>query len=114
MTEFLNEIEQALADLLQAGFSTGGPAVPRMEQLARQCEDRGLHTGARLLGEIGAALSARAHALEKEDLPLAAAVCRAVCYVGLCREKLQEDVIAERWLERTAAGADRRKTGGTL
>ena len=31
------------------------------------------------------------------DLPLAAAVCRTVRYIQLCREKLQEEQIAKRW-----------------
>ena len=98
MTELLDDMELALADLMQSGFSTGGPAAAkRMHNLSLACEDRGLHTGGALLSEIETALTARPHALEKDDLPLAAAVCRAVRYIQLCREKLQEEQIIQRW-----------------
>ena len=98
MTELLNDMELALTDLMQSGFSTGGPdAAKRMHNLSLSCEDLGLHTGGALMSEIEGALTARAHAVEKDDLPLAAAVCRAVQYILLCREKLQEEEIIQRW-----------------
>ena len=98
MTELLDDMELALTDLMQSGFSTGGPvAAKRMHNLSLMCEDRGLHTGGALLSEIEKALDSRSHALEKDDLPLAAAVCRTVRYIQLCREKLQEEQITQRW-----------------
>ena len=98
MTELLDDMELALTDLMQSGFSTGGPtAAKRMHDLSLACEERGLHTGGALLSEIEEALTARSHAMEKDDLPLAAAVCRAVRYIQLCREKLQDEQILQRW-----------------
>ena len=98
MTELLDEMELALTDLMQSGFSTGGEAAAkRMHNLSLACEDRGLHTGGTLLSEIERALVARSHAVEKDDLSLAAAVCRTVRYIRLCREKLQEEQIIQRW-----------------
>ena len=98
MTELLDDMELALTDLMQSGFSTGGEAAAkRMHDLALACEDRGLHTGGTLLSEIERVLAARPHAVEKDDLSLAAAVCRAVRYIQLCREKSQEEQIIERW-----------------
>lgn len=98
MTELLDDMELTLTDLMQSGFSTGGPtAAKRLRSLSLACEERGLHTGGALLSEIEQALTSRSHAVEKDDLPLAAAVCRAVRYIGLCREKLQEEQILQRW-----------------
>ena len=96
MTELLNEMETALTDLLQTGFATwdGGG---RFEKLAEECESRGLHTGAAMMGHIGQLLNLRAHSLEKHDDSLAVEVCRTVRYIALCREKDQEDAILARW-----------------
>lgn len=99
MTELLDDVELALTDLMQSGFSTGGPAAQRLGPLARRCEDRGLHTGSSLLAELERALTARSHTEQKNDLPLAEAVCRAERYIQLCREKLQEEQIIQRWQE---------------
>ena len=98
VTELLDDMELALTDLMQSGFSTGGPdAAKRMHNLSLACEDRGLHTGGALLSEIERALASRSHAVEKDDLTLAEAVCRAARYIQLCREKLQEEQIIRRW-----------------
>lgn len=98
MTELLDELELALADLMQSGFSTGGAAAAqRLGTLSRRCEDCGLHTGGALLSQLERALTARSHTVQKSDLPLAAAVCRAARYIQLCREKLQEEQIEQRW-----------------
>ena len=98
MTELLDDMELALTDLMQSGFSTGGPAAAgRIHNLSLACESRGLHTGGTLLAEIEQALASRSHAVEKDDLPLAAAICRAARYIQLCREKLQEEQITQRW-----------------
>lgn len=100
VTELLDDMELALTDLMQSGFSTGGPAAARrLQALALLCEGRGLHTGGTLLSDIQRALSARSHRVEKNDLPLAASVCRAARYIQLCREKLQEEQIVQRWQE---------------
>ena len=98
MMELFDDMELALTDLIQSGFSTGGPAAAkRLHNLSLACEDQGLHTGGRLLAEIEQSLTARSHAVEKDDLPLAAAVCRTVRYIQLCREKMQEEQIVQRW-----------------
>lgn len=100
MTELLDDMELALTDLMQSGFSTGGPvAAGRLRTLAAACEDCGLHTGGVLLLRLEQNLTARSHSLEKDDLPLAAAVCRAVRYIQLCRERLEEEQITRRWQE---------------
>lgn len=98
MTELLDDMELALTDLMQSGFSTGSPAaVRRLGALAQLCEDRGLHTGSALLSQLERALAARSHQAKKDDLPLAEGVCRAERYIQLCREKLQEEQIVQRW-----------------
>lgn len=98
VTELLDDMELALTDLIQSGFSTGGPAAAqRLRALAQLCEDRGLHTGSALLSRLERALTARSHRVEKDDLPLAEAVCRTERYIQLCREKLQEEQIIQRW-----------------
>ena len=98
MTELLDDMELALTDLMQSGFFTGGSAAAkRLHNLSLACEEHGLHTGRALLSEIEQALTSRSHAVEKDDLPLAATVCRTVRYIQLCREKLQEEQIIRRW-----------------
>ena len=98
MTELIQELQLALTELLQSGLDTGGPAAaPRLHTLAARCEELGLHTGASLLTQGEEALAARAHTMEKDDLPLAALLCRTARYLELCREKLQEESITLRW-----------------
>ena len=98
MTELIQEVQLALTELLQSGLDTGGPAAaPRLHTLAARCEELGLHTGASLLTQGEEALAARAHTMEKDDLPLAALLCRTARYLELCREKLQEEAITLRW-----------------
>ncbi len=106
MNECLNEVEQALADLLRSGLNTAAPAAAeRLRDLAGQCEAAGLHTGAALLGELAAQLAARAHALDKDDLPLTETLCRLARYCELCAEKEQEESILRRWREQQTGGA---------
>lgn len=98
MTELIQEVQLALTELLQSGLDTGGPAAaPQLHALAARCEELGLHTGASLLTQGEEALAARAHTMEKDDLPLAALLCRTARYLELCREKLQEESITLRW-----------------
>lgn len=96
MTDLLNEMEMALTDLLQSGLATWGDGA-RFQKLAENCEAHGLHTGASLMSQIAEQFNSRVHALEKDDLPLAAVVFRTVRYIALCREKCQEDMIQTRW-----------------
>ena len=43
MKELLQEIQQALADLLRSGLDAAGPtAADRLRRLADRCEDTGL------------------------------------------------------------------------
>lgn len=96
MTDLFDEMETALTDLMQSGLATWGDPG-RFGKLAESCEAHGLHTGAALMNQIEELLTTRAHGLEKDDLPLAAVICRAVRYIALCREKSQEDRILARW-----------------
>lgn len=98
MTELFDEIECVLADLLQSGMDTGAAfTAQRLVSLTDRCEDLGLHTGSAILTELRKTLEARSHQLEKENVSAAAAVCRMTRYVGLCRERLQEEAISDRW-----------------
>ena len=96
MTDLLNEMEAVLTDLLQTGLSTWGGGQ-RFQKLAGECEACGLHTGAAMMTRIAQLLNARNHTTHKDDLTLAASVCRTVRYITLCREKNQEDAILARW-----------------
>lgn len=100
MRDLLNDLELALTDLMQTGAATAGPeTVRRMETLSEKSEGAGLHTGGTLFGEIARLLRDRGHTMEKSDRELTAAVCRAVRYIELCRERMTEDDIRARWQE---------------
>ena len=106
MKELLQEIQQALADLLRSGLDAAGPtAADRLRRLADRCEDTGLHTGAALLTQLAGQLEARAHAIHKNDLPLTQTLCRLARYCDLCEEKEQEQAILRRWREQQTGGA---------
>ena len=98
----LGELSGALADLLQSGADSLPPeSADRMEVLARQSEDTGLHTGAALFTRLGELLQSGRHQLSPEPLPLAEAVSRAAHYVTLCRERLALDAAEEAWNNET-------------
>lgn len=98
MMELMEQLEEILSDLLQSGADTGAlSAARRLEALAPRCESCGLHTAHTLLTELAAVLKERSHQLEKDDLPLTQLLCRTSRYMELCREKLQEETILERW-----------------
>lgn len=98
----LGDLTGALADLLQSGADSLPPeSADRMEALARQCEDTGLHTGAALFTRLGELLQSGRHQLSPEPLPLAEAVSRAARYVTLCRERLALDAAEEDWNNET-------------
>lgn len=100
MKALLDDLERALTDLLQMGLATAGPdTAKRLTELSEQCEDTGLHTGAALFAELARLLKARSHAMDKTDLPLMAAVCRAEHYITLCRTRMTEEDIRARWQE---------------
>ena len=102
MKELLEEILEALAGLLQSGFATAPPlASEHFDELARRCEDTGLHTGAALFTRLGELLQSGRHQLSPEPLPLAEAVSRAARYVTLCRERLALDAAEEDWNNET-------------
>ncbi len=108
MNELIGQIEQALADLLQSGLSTrSAAAVPEIHELADKCERVGLHTGAKLLTELEAALEQRSHTITKQDIPITAIICRLAQYLQLCREKMQEELIEQRWSESLTKEATR-------
>ena len=109
MNELLQEMEQALADLLRSGLDTGSGAAVQLRALAVRCEDTGLHTGAALLTELADRLEVRGRTLNKDDLPLTETLCRLAHYRELCAEKYQEEAILRRWQEQQNA----QQTGGT-
>ncbi len=100
MTTVLDDLEQALTDLLQMGLATAGPEMAkRLGQVSQRCEDFGLHTGAALSAEISRLLAQRSHSMDKTDLELTAAICRAQYYITLCRTRMTEEDIRLRWQE---------------
>ena len=100
MTTILDEMEQALTDLLQMGLATAGPELAqRLMELSDRCEGAGLHAGAVLFAEISRLLKERSHSLDKTDLKLTAQICRAEHYITLCRSRMTEDQIRMRWQE---------------
>ena len=100
MKTLLDDLERALTDLLQMGLATAGPDMAkRMKDLSEQAETTGLHTGGVLLAEIAELLSERSHTMDKTDLSLTAAICRAEHYITLCRTRMTEEDIRERWQE---------------
>ena len=100
MTTILDEMEQALTDLLQMGLATAGPDLAqRLLELSNRCEGAGLHTGAALFGELSRLLKERSHSLDKTDLTSTAQICRAEHYITLCRSRMTEDQIRVRWQE---------------
>lgn len=100
MRTLLDDLERALTDLLQMGLATAGvDTASRMKELADQCESTGLHTGGALFAEIARLLIERSHTMDKTDLALTAAICRAEHYITLCRTRLTEDEIRARWQE---------------
>ena len=106
MKELLQEIQQALADLLRGGLQPPRPTGPaRLRGRAARCEDPGPPTGAALLTQLAGQLEARAHAIHKNDLPLTQTLCRLARYCELCEEKEQEQAILRRWREQQTGGA---------
>lgn len=101
MKQLLDDMERALADVMLSGYSTGTGIAPRFRELSVDCARHGLHTGADLMMQIAQGLERRAHSMQKEDLDLTGRICRAVHYVSLCKEKLQETDITARWDELT-------------
>lgn len=100
MTTILDEMEQALTDLLQMGLATAGPDLAqRLLELSARCEGAGLHTGAVLFAELSRLLKERSHSFDKADMKLTAQICRAEHYITLCRSRMTEDQIRMRWQE---------------
>ena len=100
MRELLQELEQALTDLLQMGLATAGPDMAkRMKDLSRSCEATGLHTGGALFAELSGAITERSHHLEKSEQRAAEAIFRAQYYITLCRERMTEEDIRLQWQE---------------
>ena len=100
MTTVLDDLQQALTDLLQMGLATAGPEMgKRLDRVSQRCEDSGLHTGAGLSAEISRLLTQRSHSMDKTDLELTAVICRAQYYITLCRTRMTEEDIRLRWQE---------------
>ena len=100
MTTVLDDLQQALTDLLQMGLATAGPEMgKRLDRVSQRCEDSGLHTGASLSAEISRLLTQRSHSMDKTDLELTAVICRAQYYITLCRTRMTEEDIRLRWQE---------------
>lgn len=100
MKELLDDLERSLTDLLQMGLATAGPDMAkRIKDLSQRAEQTGLHTGSALFADIAELLTRRSHTLDKTDLTLTAAVCRASHYITLCRTRMTEEDIRTRWQE---------------
>lgn len=100
MTTVLDDLQQALTDLLQMGLATAGPEMgKRLDRVSQRCEDSGIHTGAALSAEISRLLTQRSHSMDKTDLELTAVICRAQYYITLCRTRMTEEDIRLRWQE---------------
>ena len=100
MNTILDEMEQALTDLLQMGLATAGSDLAqRILELSDRCEGAGLHTGAALFAELSQLLRERSHRVDKTDLKLTAQICRAEHYITLCRSRMTEEEIRMRWQE---------------
>lgn len=100
MKLLLDDLEQGLTDLLQMGLATAGAdMVKRFRELSERCEAAGLHTGAGLFSELSGLLAERSHRMDRTDMSLTAAVCRAEHYITLCRSRMTEEDIRNRWLE---------------
>ncbi len=100
MKTLLDDLERSLTDLLQMGLATAGPDMAnRLKDQSDRAESTGLHTGAALFAEISRLLKARNHSMDKTDLPLTAAICRAEHYITLCRSRMTEEEIRNRWQE---------------
>lgn len=97
MKELLDDMERAMADLMLSGYATGAELAGRFRNLGTECSRIGLKNGGAWMEEIARALEQRTHSVRKEDLVITELLCRAVGYVRLCREKLQEEEIAVRW-----------------
>lgn len=101
MKLLLEDMERAMADVMLSGYSAGAGIAPKFRELSADCARHGLHTGADLMMQIAQGLERRGHSMQKEDLDLTGRICRAVHYVSLCKEKLQETDITTRWDELT-------------
>ena len=100
MTTVLDDLQQALTDLLQMGLATAGPEMgKRLDRVSQRCEDSGFHTGSALSAEISRLLTQRSHSMDKTDLELTAVICRAQYYITLCRTRMTEEDIRLRWQE---------------
>lgn len=98
MRELLQELEQALTDLLQMGLATAGPEMAgRLEDLSEKCEAAGLHTGSILFAQLAGAISERSHSMDKTEQRAAEAIFRTQYYMTLCRTRMTEEEIRERW-----------------
>lgn len=100
MTELFDQMESILTDLLRAGYRTASPGmIDSIRTLSENAEAAGLHTGAVLLRSISDLLNERQHTMQKNDLDLTDAISRLVRYIDLCRERLTEDAIRDRWTQ---------------
>ncbi len=100
MVSLLEDMKLCLTDMLLSGLATAPPQHARSAQsLSQRAEAMGLHQGAALFADIASALEARTHRLQKEDQTLTEAICQAARYTDLCRERLSEEIIRQRWQE---------------
>ena len=97
MNALLDDMERAMADLMLSGYGTGAELAGRFRLLGEECSRIGLQNGGAWMEEIALGLEKRTHSIQKEDLALTENLCRAASYVRLCREKIQETQIIERW-----------------
>lgn len=87
----------ALADLLQSGAASCHPETEQhLEQLGREWEDAGLHTGGELLKQLSQTLAQRRHGGGGDRLDVMELVDRCARYARLCQQKYTLDQAGER------------------
>lgn len=106
MTEILTEIRQTLDDLFQSGLqSVQDETLTRIESLAKESEQMGLHMAARELENIYQKLSQRYHQMVFDAEPVIKSMADLSAYLEYCREKASYDKAVEN-LSKTAERED--------
>lgn len=96
MTEVLKEIGQTLDDLFQSGLqSVQDETLTRIEGLAKESEQMGLHLAARELETIYRKLNERYHQMVFDVEPVIKSMTELSTYLEYCREKASYDMAME-------------------
>lgn len=100
MKALLDDGLSVLSDLLQSGAGSCHPETEaRLERLAQDWEDAGLHTGAKLLTQLSQALAQRRHGGATGPLELMEFTSAAARYIRFCQQKYGLDAAGERLMQ---------------